>query len=92
MNISQLPREKMVDEDGNITLAWRRFFSQMVHNFIFYLSDEGYQLPLIELPSTPSDYPRSGVEYKGMIFYDKRSNKFIANVDGELKEIQTKDL
>ena len=45
MNITNVPLEKLVDEQGQPTNSWRDFFNLLVNQIQDKLSDEQYKLP-----------------------------------------------
>lgn len=88
MKTSILPRGPLVDDKGFMTEAWRKYFSNDMSNNLIYLSDEGYLLPRVDASTST----KTGVNNRGIIFYDNSQNRLVVNINGTLKAIQVTDL
>jgi len=94
MKIGNLPLERIVKPDGHIHSSWRQFFSQMVNQLQYHVSDEGYYLPRRneeskeELDKTLKKL-ESQEKSKGGLLYATFDNKSKINNDGSYKNLST---
>lgn len=86
MRIPNVPKDRMVDENGFVTDHWNAFFSNLVAQLSANLSDEGYVLPS---QSDANILLLNTVENKSRVLYNATTEKAMVNNDGTFKEIQT---
>lgn len=87
MEIPNIPNDRtIVDKDGKLTDMWASFFSNLITELNFNLSNEGYILPSLG----SDDIATLSVDgNKSRILWDSDIEKAMVNNDGTFKEIVT---
>ena len=87
MNVPNVLTEKMVDEKGYLTPAWRQYHTQMNSQMNTYLSNEGIVIPKQNTEDT-TKILTSSTSPVGKILYDSQTNQLKVNINGVIKIIQ----
>lgn len=78
--------EKLVDENGHLTDAWRDTFIQLFTFVNKNLSNQGFMIPQQE---TKTITDLGTTQATGAILYDSKTHTFKGNVNGVFKEFKT---
>lgn len=81
MNITNLPNEKLIDENGNLNNSWRVWFNQITNQLQEFLSVERYKLPNQHQDEINrlNDVPNN----EGGLLYNNFTNTFQVNLKNE---------
>lgn len=78
MNISNLPVQNLLDENGKMDHSWRTFFNQMVNQLQTFLSDERYKNP--EQDDVNIAKLENSEDHKGGTLYDISDNTYRVDI------------
>jgi hypothetical protein len=81
MLVPSFPVEKVIDDKGYLTPAWRTFFEQLLQNMNQSLSNEGIVIP----PQTASNIALLTQSMNGTIIYNSDANSFQGKLGGVFK-------
>jgi hypothetical protein len=86
MKIANLPEDKLVDENRNLTPQWKLFLSELITQLQNNLSNEGIILP----PQTTTDIALlTSSKSIGALIYDSTLDVAKVNLNGTFKTITT---
>ncbi len=78
MNITNVPVQNLLDENGKMDHSWRTFFNQLVNQLQTFLSDERYKNP--EQNDVNIQKLEDKEAHKGGTLYDISDNTYRINI------------
>ena len=85
MQISPLPREKLVTDDGYMHPQWVNYFSRLHQLLGLTVNKDGHVIP--SQPTTTIN--KIPLSKKGNLVYDSTTNTLKANINGAIHTVTT---